>query len=82
MDLPVINLRNGYPVPENVSGSTRIGTLSPEQLFSVLYQIRSNLFHGMKDPDKDVRDLELSRKAAEFMVPFCYLLVEQTGPGQ
>lgn len=80
LDLPVINMRNGRRVPEDVSGCIRICALSPEQLFGTLYQIRNNLLHGMKDPAKDTRDLDLSKRAAEFLVPFCFFLIEQTGP--
>ncbi len=77
--LPVINMLNGSPVPQGIQGTHELKNLSDEQIFSVIYQIRNNLFHGSKDPIKSERDKHLCTIAGEFMIPFLARLVTNTG---
>ncbi|MGB7532959.1 MAG: hypothetical protein WA977_08325 [Halobacteriota archaeon] len=76
--LPVINMLNGKGVPEGLEGEYSLRDLNTEQIFSVIYQIRNNLFHGDKDPAKDKRDMQLSKFASKFLVPFLIELIENT----
>jgi hypothetical protein len=76
--LPVINMLNDKEVPEGLEGEYSLRDLNTEQIFSVIYQIRNNLFHGDKDPAKDKRDMQLSKFASKFLVPFLIELIENT----
>ena len=76
--LPVINMLSGGGIPEGYEGEYPLHDLNGEQIFSVIYQIRNNLFHGDKDPDKDKRDMQLSKFANKFLVPFLIELIEKT----
>ena len=76
--LPVINMLNDKEVPEGLKGEYSLRDLNTEQIFSVIYQIRNNLFHGDKDPAKDKRDMQLSKFASKFLVPFLIELIENT----
>lgn len=76
--LPVINMRNDAPVPKNITKAHRLSDLTNEDLFTVIYQIRNNLFHGSKDPDKEARDFTLCSMAAEFMIPLVVALLDST----
>jgi len=55
--LPVLNMLNDSSVPANATGDHELSDLAYEDLFLVIYQVRSNLFHGKKDPMERERDL-------------------------
>ena len=76
--LPVIDMLYGNEVPEGLKGEYSLRDLNTEQIFSVIYQIRNNLFHGDKDPAKDMRDMQLSKFASKFLVPFLIEVIENT----
>lgn len=76
--LPVMNMLTDKGVPKGLKGECGLNELTDEQIFSVIYQIRNNLFHGSKDPPKKKRDMELSEVAAKFMVPFLTELINNT----
>ena len=76
--LPVENMIGNDPVPKDFKGIYKLKDLDDEQIFSVVYQIRNNLFHGEKDPEKDKRDKKLSIFASDFMMPFLIDLIENT----
>lgn len=76
--LPIKNMISGGLVPSSTKGKYKLKDLDDEQIFSVIYQIRNNLFHGDKDPNKDKRDKKLSTLASDFMVPFLTALINNT----
>jgi len=76
--LPIINMLSRDQVPSSIKGKYKLKDLSDKQIFSVIYQIRNNLFHGNKDPEKDKRDKKLSTLAGDFMVPFLTALINNT----
>lgn len=78
IDLPIKSMISGDLVPSSTKGTYKLKNLDEEQVFSVIYQIRNNLFHGSKDPKKDKRDKELSTLASDFMVPFLTALINNT----
>lgn len=70
IQLPVKNVMMGRDVPNGVHGEKSLFDLTPQQTFEVIYQIRNNLFHGVKDPDKVLRDEVLTLAGAQFLIPF------------
>lgn len=76
--LPIIDMLNGKSVPENREGEYKLKDLSDLELFEILYQIRNNLFHGSKDPEKNERDMKLSALASRFVLSFLRVLNEST----
>lgn len=76
--LPIKNMMSGDLVPSSTKGKYKLNDLDDEQIFSVIYQIRNNLFHGNKNPEKDKRDKKLSTLAGDFMVPFLTALINNT----
>ncbi len=78
ISLPIENMLNGMKVPDGLSGEFELNDLKVVQIFSTIYQIRNNLFHGDKDPDKDKRDMQLSILASKFMVSFLNELIDNT----
>jgi len=78
VDLPIKKMIGGDPVPKNLKGRCKLKDLTIEQIFSVVYQIRNNLFHGAKDPKKNERDKTLSTFACNFIVPFLEDMIKNT----
>lgn len=76
--LPIKNMQNGREIPSNKKGEYKVGDLSIDQVFAVLYQIRNNLFHGQKDPHKDERDRDLTVWGVKFLAPFMRELLKHT----
>jgi hypothetical protein len=76
--LPIKNIISGDQVPSSTKGKYKLKDLDDEQIFSVIYQIRNNLFHGNKDPMKNKRDKKLSTLASDFMVSFLTTLINNT----
>jgi len=76
--LPVIDLLNKKDIPDGVKGKYILNNLPINQIFEVIYQIRNNLFHGNKDPFRDIRDKELSQFGSEFMLLFISNLLLRT----
>ena len=77
--LPIINMIDKTKkVPSNYEGLHNLKTLSIEDIFNIVYQIRNNLFHGSKNIDKSKRDKELSKQAAKFMIPFLNFLFDNS----
>lgn len=76
--LPIKNMIGGPSVPTGLQGKYKLKELNDKQIFSVIYQIRNNLFHGEKDPEKDERDRKLSTIASNFMISFMSALIENT----
>lgn len=76
--VPVKNMLKNEFVPASATAPTSYSKLSNEEIFLTLYQIRNNLFHGDKDPEKDKRDKELCGSACSFLVPLLIYLVENT----
>jgi len=69
--LPVIDMLAHEPVPENRRpGEYPLADLGDEELFSVIYQVRNNLFHGSKNPEKSARDRELASQCGAFLQTF------------
>lgn len=68
--LPIKNMLSGKNVPNKVKQSVNILDLEPKELFSVVYQVRNNLFHGSKDPRKSKRDEILCSVLAELLFDF------------
>lgn len=79
MDLPVTDMLNeDKKVPKGKKGTIKLESLNEDEIFQVIYQIRNNLFHGSKNPEKNSRDKELAEAACEFMIPFLIDLIENT----
>ena len=76
--LPIENMLKGTKVPPNLSGEIELNNLEVGQIFSIIYQIRNNLFHGDKNPNKNKRDMQLSILASKFMVLFLKELMDST----
>jgi hypothetical protein len=76
--LPIINFLNKQCVPDGMKGKYKLSHLHINQLFEVIYQIRNNLFHGNKDPFRNIRDKELSQFGSEFMLLFISSLLSHT----
>jgi HEAT repeat protein len=78
IELPVVDILHGTPVPDGNAKTCKLSDLSNEKLFRVIYQIRNNLFHGNKDPDRVTRDQTLCGIAGNFMIPFLDALLNAT----
>ena len=78
IDLPIKNMLKDTEVPPDLSGEYELNDLNVGQIFSIICQIRNNLFHGDKDPDKNTRDVQLSMLASKFMVSFLNELIDNT----
>jgi hypothetical protein len=78
IDLPIKSMLFGNEVPDGINGKRKFSDLTLDQIFSIIYQIRNNLFHGDKDPDKNKRDNQLSEIAGKFMVPLLNELIANT----
>ncbi|MBI4644159.1 MAG: hypothetical protein HY790_05970 [Deltaproteobacteria bacterium] len=78
IELPVIDMLYGTPVPNGTRVHRKLSDLANEDIFRVIYQIRNNLFHGSKDPMKDQRDYSLCVMAGEFMIPLVATLLTNT----
>lgn len=77
--LPVINMLDATKwVPSNISGEVALNTLSAEQIFEIVYQIRNNLFHGDKNPFKNKRDRDLTIISLNFLYPLMIELLKFT----
>ena len=78
VELPIRDMLYDRSVPENRKGKLKFKELNELELFESLYQIRNNLFHGSKNPEKNKRDKELSTLASDFMLPFLRALNKST----
>ncbi|MCB0566388.1 MAG: hypothetical protein KDD01_18620 [Phaeodactylibacter sp.] len=78
IDLPVTGMLYGNPEPPNFRGRYQLDTLTIEQIFLITYQVRNNLFHGSKDPEKNSRDFFLTNLCGSFLIPFLIELIENT----
>ena len=78
IDLPIIDMENRKYVPNNRNGRFKFNDLTIQEAFSILYQIRNNLIHGSKDPEKNGRDFFLSHIAGNFLIPFLKILIDKT----
>lgn len=68
LSLPVTDMLSHDPVPpDRPPGVYRLSDLGLEELFSIVYQVRNNLFHGSKSPEKSVRDRELASRCGAFL---------------
>lgn len=78
--LPIKNILFEKNIPEGYSGECKLSDLGISPLIQAIYQIRNNLFHGIKDPFQDKRDRRLSQIGCKFMLPLvCDLLIVTEG---
>lgn len=76
IELPIIDTMYNKNTPEGLTGRHKLSEINNDDIFSIIYQIRNNLFHGRKDPSKRERDITLCKEMSNFMIPFLSSLIE------
>ncbi len=75
--LPVDKMETIRKSPTSRKRLTSLETAPPKRIIMTLSDIRTNLFHGYKDPD-DERDMSLCHWAASILIPFLEFLDSNT----